>query len=489
MDFAIALDPSLPDPLYRQLCEGLRRAILSGQIRAGQRLPSTRALAKLLCVSRATVCESYDQLISEGYLETKRGSGTFACAQLPNELLCADPISTQTPSPAAEPQIQLSAYGRQVLSAPIRLASTLPPSLISFRYGSPALDCFPLQQWRQLLSRYCRRGSAAMLDYTNDILGYQPLREAIAQYLARSRAVRCDADRIIIVNGSQQAINLVTRISIERGDIVALEEPGYPGARESFRAQGAKLLPIPVDREGIQVDCLSEQQANLPKLIYITPSHQFPTGAALSLSRRFQLLAWAAQTGAIAIEDDYDSEFRYEGRPLPALQGLDRNHSVLYIGTFSKVLFPSLRLGYLVVPKPWVQVLSRAKWFCDRQSSFLEQYALTDFINEGHLERHIRRMRLLYDRRRQALIQALTQHFEERIEIIGENAGMHLMIRFDTPLDTSEILTRFDRQGVEVIDARQYYLDTPSRREFVLGYAELDEAQLVEGVKRMAQSF
>lgn len=486
MDFTIALDNHSSLPLHRQLYEELRRLILAGKLQPGGRLPSTRGLAKSLGISRATVTQSYEQLLSEGYLQTVTGSGTFVCSQLPDDLLATPLTNSKTVMPA-EPLLQLSSYGNNLLKS--NYLATLNNSkssnqLISFQYGTPVFDDIPCKQWRQLLSRHCRVTNWEMFDYANDARGYLPLREAISRYLVQSRAVQCEADQVIIVSGSQQAIELVTRILIDRGDQVAIENPSYLDAQRILLNNGAKLLPIAVDESGIIVEKLLDYAATI-KLIYVTPSHQFPTGAIMSLSRRLELLAWATQTGAMIIEDDYDSEFRYTGRPIPALQGLDQG-KVIYVGTFSKVLFPALRIGYLVVPKSLVSVLTHAKRLTDRHSPMLEQQVLTDFINEGYLERHIRRMRKLYDQRRQALMQALGD-LGDRVTILGENAGMHLMVRFHTNLSDQEVVEASAARGVKLVTAQRYYLEGNGTSNFVIGYSNLSEEEISEGVSRLAQ--
>jgi len=482
MEFAIALDVESNVPLHRQVYEAFRQLILAGKLSPKQRLPSTRTLAKSLAISRATAVQSYEQLISEGYLQTVGGAGTYVCDRLPEDLLHSKPIE-QSKIYCAADNLSLSTYGASLITdAPLYSSRLALP--IEFRYGQPALDAFPLNLWRQLISRHCRH-DRLMLDYANDSLGYQPLREAIARYLIQSRAVQCNADQVLIVSGSQQALDLVSRVAIDRGDGIAVEDPGYLGARHVFLSQGAKLYPLPVDRSGMLVEKLSQHSPHI-KLVYVTPSHQFPTGAVLSLSRRLELLAWAEQAGVLIIEDDYDSEFRYEGRPIPALQGLDRTGSVVYIGTFSKVLFPSLRIAYLVVPPRLVNVFARAKWLADRQSPLLEQYVLADFINEGHLERHIRRMKALYDGRRQALVRSLITYFGDRVTILGENAGMHLMVRLSTNLSDHIIIERAAGVGVGLVSARQYYLENVSTGEFVLGYADLNATEIEIGVQKLA---
>jgi GntR family transcriptional regulator/MocR family aminotransferase len=338
MEFAIALDPKSDLALHRQLYEAFRQLILSGQLLPKQRLPSTRALAHSLAISRTTVTQCYEQLISEGYLQAVRSSGTFVCAQLPDDLLHS-PLQELQPNQSTSKALSFSIYGAS-LTNDTPLYSPRLELPISFRYGQPDLNAFPVSQWRQLLSRHCRKSDRVMLDYATDSLGHQPLREAIARYLVQSRAVQCNADQILIVSGSQQALDLVSRVLIDRSDGIALEDPGYLGARHIFLAQGARLYPLPVDSSGVVVEALWKESPHRIKLVYVTPSHQFPTGAVLSLSRRLELLTWAEQAGALIIEDDYDSKYRYEGRPIPALQGLDQTSSVIYIGTFSKSCFP-----------------------------------------------------------------------------------------------------------------------------------------------------
>jgi GntR family transcriptional regulator/MocR family aminotransferase len=354
----------------------------------------------------------------------------------------------------------------------------------------PALNEFPLEEWRRLTLKHYRAKDQSMLDYEGESQGYEPLREAIAAYLRHARAVKCDADQVVIVSGAQQAIDLIAKILINRGDRVALENPGYLGARRVFLAHGAELSPAPVDESGIIVDSLNSKSKSGLKLVHVTPSHQFPTGVTLSLSRRLDLLCWAEKTGAMIVEDDYDSEFRFNSRPIPSLQGLANGDSVIYVGTFSKVLFPSLRVGYLVAA-PWLaRVFARAKWLADLQTPSIEQRVLADFINEGHLERHLRRMRTLYDNRRQTLVRALETHFGDLVTIIGENAGMSLMIRLRSGLDDDEIERRALASGVGLIGARIYYLEQErpqNTAEFLLGYAGLSERRIREGARRLAK--
>ena len=312
-----------------------------------------------------------------------------------------------------------------------------------------------------------------------------PLRKAIANYLARSRGVRCDAEQIIIINGSQQGLDLMTRLFVQPEDWVAVEEPGYISVRKCFLGQQAKIEPIPVDTKGLKIDVLNHCSQKF-KLLYVTPSHQFPTGVILSFPRRLALLKWAQQTGTLILEDDYDSEFRYDESPIPALQSLDRNGSVVYIGSFSKILFPSLRIGYLVVPPALVPIVCQARWLCDRFTPLLEQYALTDFITEGHFERHIRRIRRFYNHRRQVLVKAINNYLGERATILGENAGIHLIVRLHTKLSESEIIQSANKVGVGMISLKPYYLLATTTKEFIFGYSNLTELQLTEGVRKLA---
>jgi GntR family transcriptional regulator/MocR family aminotransferase len=494
MELAITLDHSMAQPLHRQLYEELRGAILDQRLKPGERVPSSRTLARSLRLSRATVTQSYEQLISEGYLQAIVGSGTTVCTELPDELLRTSPVRASASRPQTESatpaKIKLSQYGVS-LNDSVPLEPPEPDLPLNFKSGRPALEEFPMLQWRRLLLRHCRENNVDLLDYSTNPDGLPELREAITGYLARSRAVRCKAGQTIIVNGSQQAIDLITKLLIDRGDTVAVENPGYLGARRAFLAQGAKLLPVPVDENGIiteRLDASPASKAHLVKLIYVTPSHQFPTGGVLPLARRLELIRWAENLGAVIVEDDYDSEFRYSSRPIPALQGLAEGANVIYIGTFSKVLFPALRIGYVVVPESLAHVFARARWIADRQTPTLEQLALTDFINEGHLERHLRRMRTLYDKRRQTLVRALNHHFGDRVEILGENAGMHLMVRLRTLFDDQEVMQRAEGVGVGLVSARLYYLGQAPADEFVLGYSGLSERRIQEGVRRLAKA-
>ena len=485
MDLAIALDSRLPQPLHQQIYEELRRAILTGRLLPRQKIPSTRSLAKSLGISRTTVTQSYEQLLSEGYLQTIIGSGTYVCAQLPDDLLHSVPVITDEKHNASP--IQLSQQGTRLTKTLFSLQTEV-NTTISFRYGRPALKDFPRKLWSKLLSRHCK-ADLDWLDYATDFQGYLPLRQAIAHYLARARAIKCDRKQIIITNGTQQALDLVMRLLVDPGDSIAMEDPGYLSARRVFLSHGVNLLPVPVDDSGLMVEKLANSDGERIRMVYVTPSHQFPTGSTLSLPRRLELLLWAQQHDALILEDDYDSEYRYGDRPIPALQGLDQSNCVIYIGTFSKVLFPSLRIGYLVVPPHLVSLFAQVKWLSDRQLPTLEQKVLAEFIADGYLESHIRKMRSLYDQRRQVLVQALNTHFGEQVTIFGENAGIHIMVKFDTHLSDETIIERAEAVEVGLMSARSSYLNSWSQGEFIFGYAELDEMQIQEGIGRLVEVF
>jgi GntR family transcriptional regulator / MocR family aminotransferase len=484
MDLIVLLDKKINVPLHQQLYEELRQAILTSKLFPGEKLPSTRALAQTLGISRGTVKLSYEQLLNEGYLETAGGSGTFVCQQISDQSLPVSPPQSSCSRTLMTTGLSKYAQNFVLRSASTRQGQTLPKPEINFCYWQPAFSHFPLQIWRQLTTRHLQIPDR--LDYSSDLLGDKALRAAIARYLARSRAVRCDAEQVMIVSGTQQALDLIARLFIDPGDQVAMEEPGYLSARRVFQSQGAEILPIAVDASGLIVEQL-QSTSTLIKLVYTTPSHQFPTGAILSLPRRLELLAWAQQRGGVIIEDDYDSEYRYGEKPIPAMQGLDQNHSVIYIGTFSKVLFPALRVGYLVVPPELVKIFAQAKQLIDRHSPLLQQCALADFINEGHLERHLRRMRTLYNRRRQALVKSLELRLGKSVTILGDAAGIHLTVQLQTDLSDEEIIFRAAQVGVGLTNAAAFYLGSSSGGQFVMGYANLEEEKIDQGVCKLAE--
>lgn len=491
MEFPITLDSHSEVPLHRQLYDEIRRSILSGRLSPGQRIPSTRTLSLSLGISRATVTMGYEYLLSEGYLQAATGSGTYVCRQLPDELLRAKNLASKERATAKlstkHPNLKkLSKYGSHLKDKEWLQYGGSEPD-IQFSFGRPAMDEFPMRIWTQLYNKHAKNSPISELDCPSKAKGHRPLREAIASYLGRARAVRCTADQIIIVNGSQQAIDLVSRVIIDRGDAIGIENPGYIGAKKAFEVQGALSIPLQVDSSGLVASELSEKGKNI-KLVYVTPSHQFPTGVVMSLARRLELLDWAHRTNSFIVEDDYDSEYRYKGRPIPALAGLDQHDSVLYIGTFSKVLFPALRLGYLVVPPSLIEVFARAKWLADRHSPLLEQQVLSDFIGEGHLERHIRRMRALYELRRKTVIAALKENFQDGVTVIGDNAGINVLVRIKSDKSDSQVVADAKAHGVGVVSTAAFYTGEAPPGEYLLNYGGLSDEKINEGIARFRQA-
>lgn len=482
MDLQIQLNKDETLPLHRQIYQEFRRLILTGVLSPGTRIPSTRELADLLSVSRTTTHFAYEQLLHEGYLQAVAGSGTFVCRELPESLLQTPEELTQvsTPAPGRRDAI-LSEQGKFFdTRGDYKYEGRLLPG------GSVAYDQIPMKHWKRILLQQCENANVTALEYCRDAAGLLPLREAVAAYLSRARAVKCSTDQILIVSGSQQALDLIARLHVDRGDTVVVEDPVYFDAQRTYAAYGAKLQPVPVDENGLDVEALEEIKG--AKLIYVTPSHQFPTGTVLPLTRRLQLLDWAARNGTLVIEDDYDSEFRYGGMPVPALQGLDKHGVVLYTGTFSKLLYPSLRIGYLVVPPDLVHVYTWAKRLADQHSTLLEQAALTEFICEGHLETHIRRMRTLYDKRRQTVVTSLRKHFGEGAQVIGANAGLHILVRFHQSIPEEAIQKAADAAGVPFRSTFAHYMArTRPKGEFALCYANIAEDVLIDGISKFAR--
>ncbi len=478
----LSVDAGAAEPMFRQLYERLRSAVLAGELRAGTRLPSTRALASALGVSRNTVMASFEQLLAEGYLEGRVGAGTYVTHTLPDDLLRlreqAGPIEATTGS--AKP---LSRRGELLTATPVSYAR-LPGPPRPFRIGVPAADAFPFELWSRLVARRWRSAPQELLGY-GDPAGYRPLREAIAAYVGVARGVRCDAGQVVIVGGSQQALDLSARLLLDDGDAVWMEEPGYQGARAAFRGAGARVVPVPVDDEGLDV---AAGMALCPDaaMAYVTPSHQFPLGATMSLSRRLALLEWAQQAGAWIIEDDVSSEYRYAGRPLEALQGLDRGGRVIYAGTFSKVLAPAIRLGYVVVPPDLVDAFVAARAVSDRHSPSVDQAALADFMEAGHFERHVRRMRALYHERQAALVDACGRELGGLLEVEAADAGMHLPGRLPPLADDVACSAGALDAGIEATALSRYCVQPPPSPVLLLGYTVVPADEALGAVRTLA---
>jgi len=486
----VDLDPSADMPLHKQLYRDLRQAILSSQLLPEMQLPPTRTLADELGVSRTTVLNAFDQLKAEGYLDSHVGSGTYVAQELPDDLDRVRGMSHLRPTPSQRssgPPAESHLSDRGQLLTDLQLSSfQADEQPRAFRPGLPALDAFPIDTWSRLTSRRWRSLPASTLGYRQST-GYPPLREAIASYLQDSRGVHCSPEQVIVVSGTQQAITLTAHVLLDRGDRVWLEDPGYPRAEGAFRWAGAQTVPVPLDAEGLDLDAARRQGAGA-RLAYVTPSHQYPLGMTMSLSRRLELLDWAEQSGAWILEDDYDSEYRYEGRPIAALQGLDDAGRVIYVGSFSKVLFPALRLGYLVVPEPLVEAFTGAKSLLDRCPPLVPQMVTTDFLEEGHFERHLRRMRTLYAERRSVLIEALTERLDDLLDVNADEAGLHLTAFLDDALDGTAVAAAIDAGDV-VAPLLSFYASRSLTREgLVLGYAAVDAEAIRVGVERLGEA-
>jgi GntR family transcriptional regulator / MocR family aminotransferase len=467
------IDRSADLPLHRQIYEGLRRAILDGLLRPGQRVPSTRALAGELDVSRLPVLTAFEHLLHEGYLDGRVGSGTFVSAALPDDLM-------QSPAPPAAVRL-LAARAARRPSLLARDEGELSP----FRISLPALDQFPHAAWARLVARHAHALTHAQMAY-GDPAGLYPLRAAIAEHLRAGRAVRCEADQVFIVSGSQAALRLATAVLLKRGDRVAVEEPGYPLARAALKAGGADLVLVPVDEEGMSVDCLPGRGGRV-RAVYLTPSHQYPLGTSMTAARRLALLDWAYRQGAWVLEDDYDSEYRYVSRPLGALQGMDAHGQVVYIGTFSNVLFPAVRVGYLVVPPSLWQRFVDAREAFDLRSPTLYQLALAEFLREGHLTRHVRRMRGVYRARRDALLAGLDRYCGGRLTIHNADAGLHVTTLLADGLDDGDVVRRMAGRGLTAMALSACYAGTDRRRGLLLGFGGSTERQLFQATRVLGE--
>ena len=473
--------PDPRTPLYRVLYIHIRAAIHSGELTGGMKLPSTRALAEELNISRNTVLNTYRQLLAEGYLEGKEGSGTFVANVLPELLLTAptDPsprIGQPSPAEALQPLFSERAKAQITASQPASRGELPRP----FVPEAPALDAFPFQLWTRLVVRQARRMPVNHFTY-QDSAGYRLLREAIVAHVTVSRQVHCTPDQVMIVPGSQGALDLSVRMLVNPGDPVWIEDPGYSGARAAFLGAGAQIIPVPVDHEGLVVEH-GIARAPQARLVYLTPSHQFPLGVTMSLARRLALLDWAKRANAYIIEDDYDSEFRFATRPLATLQALDDANRVIYIGTFSKVLFPSLRLGYMILPPPLVDSFLTVRRMIDIHSPMLEQAVLADFMIEGHFTRHLRRMRALYAERRAALLKAAKGL---PLELDSPEAGIHCVGWLPDGIDDRELANRAGHYGLELTPVSNFSLEPLRRKGLLLGYGGFSAQEIQEGVQRL----
>jgi GntR family transcriptional regulator/MocR family aminotransferase len=475
----VDVDRNAESPLNRQIYDAYRTAILRRDLRAGQQVPSSRELAIEIKVSRFPVLHAYAQLLAEGYFESRRGAGTFVSRSLPEQLMSVEGNARPSALVPCGPR-------------PIARRSSLLPTFEgspsrhgwgAFGVHQPAFDQFPFEIWSSLVARHSRNPDARAVHHV-DPLGSERFREEICSYLRTARAVLCEPSQIMVVSGSQQALDITARVLLDPGSPVWIEEPGYKLQRTLLTAAGCRLIPVPVDGEGMNVT-VGIKRHRRARAAFVTPSHQYPLGSTMSASRRLHLLNWAQSSGAWIVEDDYDSEYRYESRPVASLQGMDANSRVIYIGTFSKVLLPSLRVGYIVVPSDLVERFVAVRAAMDIFPPYLYQEVLTDFMRMGHFGRHLRKMRQLYKERRSALVNSLRDEFGEMLEVHGAEAGMHLAVTLPKGIQDRKIVERAAEHGLQLWPLSPCYYGDSVRQGLILGFGSTPAKRVPRAVSQL----
>ncbi|MGH1366748.1 MAG: PLP-dependent aminotransferase family protein [Calditrichia bacterium] len=475
----ITLEAESEIPLYRQVYQQFRDAILGRRFLPGQQLPPSRELAGYLNISRTTVTMAFEHLMLEGYIRGKQGSGTFINEDIPERLLFANCERNEPSLQESKAQVERNIPGKNLANILERERDDY-NAFAPFKPGVPDLTQFPFKLWGKLLSRSANTLPSKEFGYGSSA-GYKPLRTEIADYLRVARGVTCEAHRVIITSGSQQGISLVCRVLLSKGDLVGFEDPGYVDALNILNTAGVGLLPIPMDEEGLNFKATFQK----PGLLYVTPSHQYPLGITMSLNRRLELLNYANSIGAWILEDDYDSEYRYNGLPLSALQGLDNSNSVIYMGTFSKVMFPGIRLGYLVVPDTLIDPFIAARLLMDRHSPVFEQAAMKLFLSEGHYGRHIRKMRLLYQKRRESFYSLVKAHLNDYLDLHPAEAGLHTVAWLKQHQDDSQFAEQMLKAGIYTPALSGYTQKHSQKPGLVLGYAAYSRGTIEQTILRM----
>lgn len=479
MSLKIVLNRKSKIDLSQQLYLQLKQLILEGELAAGKRIPSSREIAETLHISRPTVAVSLEQLQQEGFLFLKHGSGTYVSQNV------------RKPITKTKVEMRVSKFGnvlQKQLKAEKKIASTgkaAKEPQIAFYCWRPALDRFPHETWARILGRNAREHNKSIQPEFTFLNGQENLRDAIVQLVRKYRGLYCTKEQVIIVNGLHQAIDLVARLQLNEGDTAIIEEPGYHRARDIFSAYGAKINAIAVDEEGIKVSQFRKSKNT--RLIYVTPSHQFPTGHTMSLERRQALLNWAQSNGAMILEDDYDSEYHGYSKPIPALMSLDKQERVIYTGTFNQIMMPSLGIGYLIVPLSMVALYSRAHELAGDTLAPAIQDSVAEFITAGHLDSHIRKLRVLYTERRAVLIQALEKHFAGAAKISGQESGVFILAQIDTLISLDDIIEKAAGIGIGLTDTRNFYCGEAKPNELVIGFGGLKPAQIRQGIKKLAK--
>nr|WP_106779264.1 PLP-dependent aminotransferase family protein [Lysinibacillus timonensis] len=460
----LPIDRSSDIPLIRQVYQQIRERILNGNLQSGEKLPSTRELSSELKVSRNVILEAYDQLLAEGFLVSRMGSGTF---------VADGAFLEQTKHSSSSDSINWVADNNK------------DHDMINFRSGIPALDLFPRKTWAKLSHQIWNDIPSSSFGYDMPE-GRPELRHVLSRYLLKTRGVDCHPEQIIITSGATQALTLVSKLLLSPDDVVIMEDPITNDIQTIFKTSGAIIHPIPVDQDGMKTSLVPFNKN--PKFVFLTPSHQFPLGGTLPIQRRIQLIHYSRETNCYLVEDDYDSEFRYEGPPVSSLQGLD-SERVLYIGSFSKILSPALRLGYVILPSHLIEKARKLKWFSDLHTPSLEQLILARFIDEGYLERHITKMKKVYKERRNFLIHCLNTTFSNKITIFGFSTGLHLVIELDEYHFSEELLNWIEQCGVQVYSVEDHTIEKGKHsNQIILGYGHLTKEEIKEGVTRLHQA-